>query len=103
MNIVNLSSKLIFRTENNGIFYYDQNTGDYLEVPVKVGNRTFNVIGNLAFIYNPLTKQIDSFDSDFVPHSSIKLPEGIEIIDAVIGNKRVFFYDRSNIYISTVE
>ena len=104
VSIENNSTHIFLQSDSGRIIYYNYITAnwDYFYSIIK---KNYTVRDDIVTYYSEKEHAMiiikilnDAFSVD-----TVKLPEDIEIIDAAHGNSKIFFFDESKIYISSIK
>lgn len=104
-NIISISdnSENVFLLKNSGdLMAYNFNSSKQKELPVYKLCKNFKLIEDNIACYSGNLHSIWLQNFKTGEKSKIKLPSKIEITHASIGKNKVFFFNRNNIYISTI-
>ena len=100
-NIKSNRDYVFLRTSNGKILFYNYKLNDFEDLlPLSISS-SFFITGSILSYFNNQTLELINIIN--LSRKKIKLPESVNIIDAVIGSEKIFFFDNSDIYISSVK
>lgn len=101
--VLDLASKMILHSETGELFSYEYSTDSHSKLAMSLKTDYIQTLTDMLIYYSPEKHTLEFSDYQFINLSVINLPDDIEIIDAVFGNKKIFFYDHTYIYIASME
>ncbi len=96
----NNSEDIFFMNNSGGLLAYNINTNNIIELPVYKLFSNFIIIEDNIVCYQSNIHGLKFQNIITGKSKSIKLPKKVNITNAVIGNQKIFFFNKTKLYIS---
>lgn len=103
ISITENASTIIFQKKSRAFIAYDINTGNVENLAIYKASESYRFINDDIVFYSGNIHGLTFYNRQLSKYNYIKLPTDISITDAVFGKTKVFFFNKTKVYISSVK